>query len=147
MKINIQIEVDAAAEEVFAYIADLTNNPEWQSGVAETDWTTGPPIRVGSACEQILDDGGTVGYTITRLDPGRSLTIETTPGAAVPATITRTVQKLDVARSRVRMQLVGSVRGWRRILTPLLRRMITASITSDYRRLKKTLEPAEPSEG
>ena len=36
-------------------------------------------------------------------------------------------------------------RGWRRLTTPLLRRLIRRDITSDYRRLKRILEtPAEP---
>lgn len=141
MKVNVQVEINAAAADVFAYVADLSNNPEWQSGVETTEWTSEPPLEVGSTCEQTLDDGAKVGYEVVAIDPGRSITIETKPGASVPATITRTVQQLNENRSRIRMELDGKVRGWRKILTPLLRRAIASSITSDYRRLKRRLEP------
>ncbi len=140
MKVKVQVEINAAAEDVFAYVADLSNNPEWQSGVETTEWTSEPPLRVGSRCRQTLDDGTTVGYEVIAISPGRSITISTVSGAAVPAIITRTVQKLDVDRSRVRMELDGKVRGWRKAITPLLRKAIGSSITSDYRRLKRTLE-------
>lgn len=141
MQIKVQVEVNAAAEEVFAYVSELANNPEWQSGVASTERSTAPPIRVGTRWTQTLDNGSTVEYVATALQPGKSITIETESGPAVVGEITRTVQKLDVDRSRVRMELSGKVRGWRIILTPLLRRMITNSISADYRRLRKRFEP------
>jgi len=141
MHIDVRTEIEAPTELVFDYLADLANNPQWQSGVAETSWKSPPPVAVGSTCEQRFDDGKVVGYRVLSIDPGKSMTIETLPGASVPATITRTVEKLGVSRSRVRMDLDGRVRGWRFVLTPLVKRLITRGIAADYRRLKKLLEP------
>lgn len=142
MQIKVQVEVNAAAGDVFDYVAELANNPEWQSGVESTERTSDLPIAVGTRWTQTLDNGSTVEYVATALQPGKSITVETESGPAVVGTITRTVQMLDVDRSRVRMELTGKVRGWRVILTPLLRRLITNSISADYRRLRKRLEPA-----
>lgn len=146
MKANVLIDIDVAPDDAFAYIADLSNNPAWQSGVVETRWTTAPPIGVDSKCEQELDDGTVVGYAVTNLEPGKSIAIKTEFGAAMPASVTRTVSELNPTRSRVTMDLVGRVRGWRVILTPLIRRAIESSIRSDYKRLKRVLEPEEPAE-
>ncbi len=145
MQIEVVTEIGAATDHVFDYITDLTNNPEWQSGVAETTWTSPPPVAVGSTCEQRLDDDSVVGYQVVAIDPGKSITIETLPGASVSATITRTVQDLGAGRSRVRMNMVGRVRGWRFALTPLIKRLIRQAIAADYRRLKRHLEADDES--
>jgi uncharacterized membrane protein len=141
MQIKVKVEINAAAEDVFDYVVELSNNPEWQSGVESTERTSELPIEVGTRWTQTLDNGTTVEYVATALQPGKSITVQTESGPAVVGEITRTVQKLDVDRSRVRMDLTGRARGWRVILTPLMRRMITNSISADYRRLKKRLEP------
>lgn len=146
MKANVRIEIEVAPGKAFDYFADLSNNPEWQSGVAETRWTTEPPVRIGSKCEQELEDGNVVGYVVTDIQQGKSITIETVFGAGMPATVTRTVAELNPARCRVTMDLVGKVRGWRVILAPLIRRAVESSIRSDYKRLKRVLEPEEPAE-
>lgn len=140
MRIDVRTEIESPAARVFDFIADLTNNPEWQSGVAETTWTSPMPVAVGATCEQRFEDGTTIGYRITGLDPGKSITMETLPGASVAATITRTVQELNATLTRVHMNLNGRVQGWRIVLTPLVRRLVRRSIIADYRRLKRTLE-------
>jgi uncharacterized membrane protein len=142
MRIVIETEIEAPAELVFDYIADLTNNPEWQSGVAETKWTSPLPVVVGTTCEQRLDNGGVVGYGVVAIDPGKSITIETLAGTPVPATITRNVQQLDDARSRVHMDLAARLPGWRVVITPMVRWLFRREIRADYRRLKKLLETA-----
>ena len=143
MRIVINTEIDIPAAAVFEYIADLTNNPEWQSGVAETVWTTPLPLTVGTECRQTLDSGEIVNYRVVAIDEGRAIAIETLPGASVAGSISRTVNELNVGRCRVRMELEGRVRGWRFILTPLIRRLIRSSIAADYRRLKRLLETDE----
>ncbi len=146
MRIVVKVEIAAPADAVFAYIADLTNNPEWQSGVAGTRLTSGESAEVGAKYEQTLDNGQSAEYAITALDTGRSITVATVRGTVVDSTIIRTVQKLSEESSRVRMELSGRVRGWRVLATPLLRRLVTSSIRSDYRRLKRILEPDDQAE-
>ena len=147
MRIVINTEIDVPAEAAFDYIADLTNNPEWQSGVTDTVWTAPLPVVIGATCEQRHTDGSVVEYQVVALDPGKSISIKTLPGASVAAVITRTVHKLNDSRSRVRMELEGRVQGWRALLTPLSKRLITRAIEADYRRLKKRLESEEEPSG
>ncbi len=146
MRIDVQVEMALPGEDVFAYLADLTNNPDWQSGVESTELVSGHADVVGATYEQVLDDGNKTQYVVTNIEPGRSITMRTEGRATVDATIIRTVQKLSDRRCRVRMELIGRVRGWRRIITPLLRRMIRSSIAADYRRLRRLLEPNESGE-
>ena len=140
MRTSVHVEIDAPAAAVFAYIADLTNNPTWQSGVAATNWETGGPGKPGARCRQTMEDGSDVVYDVVAIEPGRSITMEPEPGSTLATTITRTVQVLGDSRCRVRMDLVGRIRGWRLLLRPLVIRAVRNSIEADYRRLKRVLE-------
>ncbi len=143
MRLTVQTEIDAAADVVFAYIADLSNNPHWQSGVEATTWTSPPPVAVGSTCEQAVESGVVVEYVVTELTPGRSITLKTRRGPVIQTTVTRTVEPLGKSKCRVRMDLTGHTRGWRRLTAPLLSRAVRGSIHSDYRRLKRVLEATD----
>jgi uncharacterized membrane protein len=39
--------IDRSPGEVFAFVADVQNNPRWHAHVAETRWIDDPPTRVG----------------------------------------------------------------------------------------------------
>ena len=142
---NISVEIELPAGVVYEYIADMTNNPTWQFGVESTEWTSGQPGGVGSTYDQTMEYRGQVtSYTVTAIDPGRSITVESQTGATISTTVTRTVEMLNENRCRVRAEVKGELPGWRKLTKPLAGRMIRRSLESDYRRLKRQLEtPAE----
>lgn len=134
-------EIDVPAATLFAYVADFSNNPAWQSGIRSTDWTSSPPIRAGSTYDQHTYYPDTVtSYEIIAMEPGRSITTESRAGATMPTTVTRTVDPLSESRCRVTVDLTARPRGFRRLIKPLLVRMVRKSIEADYRRLKRLLE-------
>lgn len=146
IEMTIRTEIDVPAEEAFIYVTDFSNNAEWQSGIQSTDWTSPPPIRVGSTYEQLADYKDTLtGYEITAIEPGRSITTESREGATFPITVTRRVDSLGECRCRITVDLVGHPRGWRMLVKPLVVKMVRKSIEADYRRLKRMLE-ADPEE-
>ena len=139
--VTVNTEIARPAEVVFDYIADLTNNADWQFGIESTEWTSALRVDVGSTYDQTMEYKGLVtGYEITAIEPGRSITVETRAGATIPTTVTRTVQVLNESRCRVRVDLSGRLPGWRVITRPLAKRMIRRSIASDFRRLKHRME-------
>jgi uncharacterized membrane protein len=147
-KVTITTEIEAPAEVVYAYLADLSNNSSWQSGIASTNWTSRPPIRVGSTYDQRTEyKDMVIGYEVTAIDPGRSITVESRRGANVPTTVTRTVQELDESRCRVEVDLVGELRSWRQITTPMVTRAIRRAVGADYRQLKEQLEADQSDSG
>jgi hypothetical protein len=144
INIVIRTEVDVPAAEAFSYVADFSNNAAWQSGITSTEWTSPPPIQVGSTFDQHAEYKGTVTtYEITGIDQGRSITTESRQGATFPIVVTRKVDPLGESRCRITVDLVGYPRGFRRLIKPLLVRMVRKSIEADYRRLKRLLEPDE----
>lgn len=144
INVSVNTEIDLPTNDVFAYLADVSRHPIWQSGVRSTTWTSSPPIRVGSTYDQEMDYRDLVtGYEVTAIDPSRSMTIETRAGATMPATVTRRVDPIGERRCRITVDVVGKPRGFRRLIKPLVSKVVRDSIESDYRRLKRTLEAPE----
>ena len=48
IKIETTVHVERPPQEVFAYLANFENNPKWQSGMREAQFTSEPPLRLGS---------------------------------------------------------------------------------------------------
>jgi len=141
IKLTVRTEVDVPAPIAYAYVADSSNNKVWQSGIQSTEWTSPPPIVVGSTYDQRLDFKNTVtGYEITAIEPGHSITTESRDGATFPTTVTRTVVPLSESRCRITVDLIGYPRGIRRLVKPLVVKVVRDSIEADYRRLKRHLE-------
>lgn len=146
--ITIRTEIDLPADEVFAYVADFSNNPAWQSGVEAADWTSPPPIQAGSTFDQTVRFRNIVtSYEITAFQPGHSITTVSGKGATIPTTVTRTVMPVGENRCRVTVDLTAQPRLIRRLIKPLLRKMIRDSVETDYRRLKRLLEEGEEGRG
>jgi uncharacterized membrane protein len=146
INVTVRTEINVPVDEGFAYLSDFSRNVEWQSGIKATDWISSPPIRVGSTYRQVAEykDMETI-YEITAIEPGRSITTESREGATFPVTVTRTVDSLGDSRCRITVDLTGRPRGIRRVVKPYVERVVRKSIESDYRRLKRHLEP-EPEE-
>lgn len=73
-----QVTVNAPAERVFAYIADLTRHPEWAGNPLEVRSTSDGPLGVGASFESKGRQLGshTDAITITEYDPPRTLAFE-----------------------------------------------------------------------
>ncbi len=140
------IEIDRPADEVFAFLADMANNPRWQKGQRRCDWTSPPPLAVGSTYDQqarFLGRTIASSFEVTELEPGRRLRIETV-GGTMPIDVTRTVEPLSDERSRVTARVRGSAPVPLRLLGPMLDRLVQRSVDADYRRLKALLERDHP---
>ena len=142
MRLSVDCEINRPAGEVFGFVSDASNNPRWQKGQRSCEWTSPPPIGVGSTYEQQARFlGRTVinRFEVTEYEPGRAITIESTEGS-FPITVRRSVEPLDGSHSRMRAQIEGEPGGFFRLVGPLLRRFAQRSVGSDYARLKRLLE-------
>jgi uncharacterized membrane protein len=136
------IEIDRPAAEVFAFVSEFTNNPQWQRGQRECRWTSPPPLQVGSTYEQharFLGRDLVNSFRVIELEPGRRIRFTSTAGT-FPLTIIRTVEPLGDARARFTEHVAGDPRGVYRIAEPILRRLVSGTIKRDFPRLKALLE-------
>lgn len=139
----IHVEVNRSAAEVFAYLDEVENNPEWLSGMQSARWTTDPPRGVGSRYEQVARFlGKEIRTTFEVVDhqPGRSVTIRSLEGSSFPLTVTREVAPLGEHRCRVTETVESDPSGFYRVAGPLLHAMVRMRIQRDYRSLARRLE-------
>jgi carbon monoxide dehydrogenase subunit G len=77
-RVERRARIAAPPTEVFAYLADLGNLAEWQSGVISAERTTDGPMGVGSevrVVRELLGQRITAPLKITEYDPPRRLAI------------------------------------------------------------------------
>lgn len=145
--VTVATDIDRPAAAVFDFVSNFENNGQWQTGVEATEWTTPPPIGIGSTYTQRMRYRGlTTKYRVTGLVPGTSISTETLEGADVPTSVTRSVAAVAGGSCVITVELFVHPRGWRRLIQPLMRRAIAREVTTDYNRLKRLLE-GEESDG
>ena len=142
--IESSVTIRRAPEEVFAYITNFENNPEWQSGMISARFTSDPPLDVGSTYAQVAKFLGRrveSNFVVVAFEPGHLIKITTTSGS-FPITVTRSVEPAQDG-SVVRAIVEGDSSGFFRLAEPLMRRMVQRSVNSDYAQLKQLLEDAD----
>lgn len=142
MRMSAHREVQRPAEEVFAFFADAANNPSWQEGMVSCQWTSDPPIGVGSTFEQQARFVGRdvmSTFVVTRFEPGRLIEIETTE-STFPITVVRRVDPIDATSCQVSAEITGGPTGLLWLLEPLMAARAQKSVDADYDRLVQLLE-------
>ena len=140
--VSTSIDIDRPADEVFAFVSEFPSNPLWQSGQRSCEWTSEPPLRVGSTYDQrarFLGRDMTNSFRVTEHEPGRRVEFTST-GGSFPITVTRSVDPIDDSRSRFTERVRGEPGRFFRIAEPILHRLVTRSIRRDFPRLKALLE-------
>ncbi len=142
MELSAVRQIARPAAEVFTFLADAANNPSWQRGMRGCQWTSPPPIGVGSTYRQeasFLGRSVVSSFEVTEFEPGHTITFSTVAGS-FPITVRRSVEPLGPERCRVEAAIWGEP-GRRFVLVgPLLRRMAQRSVDADYDRLVTLLE-------
>lgn len=142
MRLAASQTIRRPAGEVFAFVSDASNNPRWQRGMRACEWTTPPPVGVGSTYRQqasFLGRRVVTEFEVVEHTPGRSITIRSTSGP-FPIRVRRTVTPLGDASCRVEADISGDPGRFFRLAAPLVRRMAQRSVTTDYRRLQTLLD-------
>ena len=136
------IEIARPAADVFAVVADMSRNTEWQEGMKSCRWTSEPPIGVGSTYEQVAVFRGkeiVTKFRVEEYDPGALIRMVSTQ-STFPLDVTRRVEPRGDGRCRVTAVVKGEPGGLLKLLGPLTKRMVKRSVRADYQRLKAHLE-------
>lgn len=138
-------DVACPAEDVFEFFADASNNPKWQKGMQSCEWTSQPPIAIGSTYEQKARFVGRdilSTFRVSAYEPGRLIGIETIK-STFPIQVLRTVVQTGDGSCTVSAHITGGPeKGLTKTLEPLFGRMAQKSVDRDYDRLVRLLESA-----
>ena len=142
IQVKASVHIQRSPEEVFKYLSNFENNPQWQSGMVSAKFTSPGPLRVGSTYSQearFLGRPVFSDFEVVEHEPGRRVKITSTSGT-FPITVTRMVEPDGDGGSRVSAVVEGDASGVYRLAEPILRRMVRRSVQGDYQRLKRVLE-------
>jgi uncharacterized membrane protein len=142
IEVTASVSIHRSADDVFAFLADMENNPRWQQGMRSCAWTSEPPLRLGSTYDQeasFLGKKITSSFEVVEFAPGERIRIRTT-GGSMPIDVTRTVTGRPAGTCTVGAVVRGDSSKLFKIADPLMKRMVERSVRGDYRRLKKLLE-------
>ena len=141
IEVRAEVTVRRPPTEVFAYLADMAHNPEWQKGMQTCRWTSEPPLRLGSTYDQVARFLGreiVSSFEVTDFEEGSLIRIRSTAG--MPLDITRRVEADGQGDSLVTAVVRGDSSGVIRLADPLVKVIVGRSVRADYQRLKTTLE-------
>lgn len=143
MQLSAERQIERPVAEVFAYFSDASNNPKWQEGMISCEWTSDPPIGVGSTYDQrarFMGRDVTSSFVVTNYEQDRLIAIETTK-STFPIRVVRTVEPIDENTSRVSADISGGPEHWLiRFVEPIIQRRAQKSVDADYDRLVRLLE-------
>jgi carbon monoxide dehydrogenase subunit G len=145
---SVAVSIARPINEVFAFIADARNRPQWDDSVESEELTSPEPIRVGATVRTRLKPslGRRAEYTwevVEHSPPGRQ-TIDSTSGP-FPTTLEYRLSDQG-GETRVEFSVTGRPGGLMRLLQPLIARTIQHNLDRNFPRLKQLLE-ARPAPG
>jgi uncharacterized membrane protein len=146
IKVEVSIQIQRAAGDIFAYISDFENNPQWQSGMVACRFTSEGPLRIGSSyVQEARFLGRTIESTfeVLEYEPGRMVKAGTT-GGSFPISFQRWVEPQADGSSLVSASITGDASGFFRLAEPLMRPMVQRQIEGDYANLKRIMESPGP---
>lgn len=140
-RVEASVVINRPAEEVSAYLNDIRNAPEWQSGLLEAEQTSEGPVGVGTTFRGVLLFlGRRLEWTseLTEYEPNRKWKEKIAAGRlSLEQSLT-----FEPVEGGTRVTLVGEgePRGFFRLADPIVVRMMQRDVEGNLARLKDILE-------
>lgn len=135
------ITISRPSADVFAFVADMNNIPKWQSEVVSSRVITPGPTKVGTRFTEDVKMGPTrttAACEVTEFSPGSSMAFKAIS------------QRMDyegsigvesvAGASRLTMKGSAQMKGWWRLMEPLMKREFQNGIRKELGTLKAVLE-------
>ncbi len=140
MRIENSITIDRDPQEVWGYLADLENLPEWNYAIVSTRQVSPGPVGVGTVYEQerSIPERTTETLQITRFEPTHRLTVQGTLGP-FHADVSYSIDEVGGASLLTNVADLEAS-GPLRMVAPLAARKIQRAIDANLLALKERLE-------
>ena len=135
------IDIGRPVEDVFAYLTDVKNNLDWESGVVESELTSDGPIGVGSKGRRVEKFFGTEKSTweVTEYDANKRAAVRFDSDRAVGDGSF----ELEATENATRMEFMirADAKGFfTKLLMPIISPMAERRANRSYGTLKRVLE-------
>ena len=141
MRFEFEVEIERPVEEVFAYVTDVGNLPEWQSATSDAAWITDDGPRAGARIRQTTTFLGRtmeLELEVTSYEPGRRFDLRTVRGP-LPFTVHHSFAPAD-GGTRIHFVGEGRVGGVFRLASGVVAKQAERESRADFARLKALLE-------
>ena len=127
-KANSEIVINRPRDDVFAFLGDPENDPQWRSGVLDLKRVSGSGI--GARYRQgVKGPGGrriSADIEITELTPGEAIAFQTVTGPVRPRG--RYLLVAADGGTRVRFELEADVKGLKRLIAPMVQKTMNNEV-------------------
>jgi uncharacterized membrane protein len=134
-----EIVVKCPRDELFAFLADPENDPQWRSGVLDLKRVSGSGVGARYA-QGVKGPGGrriAADIEITELTPGETIAFQTVAGPVRPRG--RYLLTAADGGTRVRFELEADVKGAKRLLIPMVQKTMNNEVRQLHS-LKRVIE-------
>lgn len=126
-------------EEIWDYLADVSNEPQWRDIMIEARWVSEPPYGVGSTGLNVVKGIGDWPWKVTEWDEPRSASWDVTGGKFEGSQGGYRVEP-EGAGSRVTTHAHFKPSTFTRILMPIMMRSIGRQFAAELEKLKVIME-------
>ena len=134
-----EIVINRPPDDVFEFLANPENDPQWRSGVIDLKRVSGYGIGARYA-QGVKGPGGRripADIEITELTPGETIAFQTVTGPVRPRGRYRLTAVDD--GTRVRFELEADVNGLKRLMAPMVQKTMNNEV-GQLDRLKRVIE-------
>ena len=142
---SVSVTIARPIEEVFAFIADARNRPQWDESVDSEELTSPEPIGVGSTVRTKLRSMGRdyeIDWEIIEHQAPSRQRIVSTSGP-FPTTLVYGLES-NGGSTQVDFSVTGNPGGALRLIQPLIARNTQLNLDNGFARLKRLLETGSP---
>jgi uncharacterized membrane protein len=142
MHVEESIEIDRPVEEVFAYVANPENLPEWSGPAIEAKDAPGP-LKEGdtfTVVAKFLGRRFETPYERVSYEPNRRYTDRATGGPVPDQDWAYTFEEVTGDTTRVTRAAEGEPGGFFKLAGPLIERALKRQVRADLETLKDLLE-------
>lgn len=141
MRVESQIDIQAPAERVFAFIADVARQPEWIGAVSAVSDISSSPVGQDTTFRlslALMGKTAEADQRVTRFEPNRVFAQSTTSGP-IPTEITITLTEHG-DMTTVHNVTEADISSLGRLAGPIVVRTIRRQLDTDLQTLKSMLE-------
>ena len=141
VKVETSIVINRPVGEVFEYVSNPENNPQYESAVIEAKKTSAGPMSVGSTWREVRQFMGRRIESInevTEYQPNKKIAFKTKSGP-IPAEGSYTFEAVD-GKTKLTVIGQGETGGFFKIADPLVARMVKRDLETASANLKDLLE-------
>jgi hypothetical protein len=144
MRIENKFEVARSVSEVFAYLADATNEARWNPWAKWVRKVTAGPIGAGSVFRGSYQGFGELDQDLTDYEPLRRVTYHSVPKGMQDARMTF---ELESTGDSTRVTVIGLARpaGMMKLMEPLMILRMRPHMRDVSEGIKRELEVAAPA--